>query len=191
MSQRIVYFLENTCKWPRTQYGFRRGYSTLDNITILITDILLAFHRKQYVETIFIDVAKAYDSVIPHIMIKKLQELQINGKMAFIIYKLITQRRLLIKYNNTGSEKCSTSMGLPQGSSLSPVLYNIYTAQIEKSVMKYARILQFADDIIIYLPTNSLNHNNTQIQKAFDELQRELEELGLTINISKTMNSTG
>lgn len=46
------------------------------------------------------------------------------------------------------TEDKKTSRGLPQGSVLSPILFNIYFANLHKFVRKYANtdVLQYADD---------------------------------------------
>lgn len=55
--------------------------------------------------------------------------------------------------------------GFAQGSLLSPLLNNVYTINLEKLLVPNVNILQYADDVVLYL-TNSNNQslsNNIQL----------------------------
>ncbi|XP_045783719.1 uncharacterized protein LOC123879877 [Maniola jurtina] len=75
--------------------------------------------------------------------------------------------------------------GLPQGSVLSPLLYNIYTYDLEMSVESFCNILQYADDIALYASSNSMDEISTCLNSALYYLGQWLSDHGLTLSIDK------
>ncbi|XP_036143172.1 uncharacterized protein LOC118645672 [Monomorium pharaonis] len=75
---------------------------------------------------------------------------------------------------------------LPQGAVLSPVLYALYTNEITKGVTNDINVLQFADDIAIYISSNSRINNRILLEVAIDKVRKNLEMLGLSLEPKKT-----
>ena len=132
ITKRIIYCIERNSLWPKTQFGFRPGYGTYDNLTILTVDILNAFLDNDCIEATFIDLHKAFDSVNIQILIHELNKYNMNGHILLSIKELITNRIITIKYKNQYTSSRITSQGIPQGTPLSPLLYIIYTKQSKK-----------------------------------------------------------
>ncbi|PSN43822.1 putative RNA-directed DNA polymerase from transposon BS [Blattella germanica] len=186
ITHRLHHYLERENIWPKLQYGFRPGYSTYDNLSITTVDILLAILNNGYLEATFIDINRAFDSVDINILKQDLSKYNINGKILHSIMKLITDRQITIKYNQQITKPRITSNGLPQGSSLSPILYIIYTKQLENEIIPCARILQFADDIVIYKTHYEHIQDTHPLQESIEKCKNWLESRNLTININKT-----
>ena len=103
------------------------------------------------------------------------------------IIRLYQNRKIFLKVNNEILGPRLTSLGLPQGSILSPLLYIIYTADIENSI-KNGKILQFADDICIYVTTSNSNLQEgiTALSNTFGNLNTYINQLRLTISHTKS-----
>ncbi|XP_045783590.1 uncharacterized protein LOC123879731 [Maniola jurtina] len=76
--------------------------------------------------------------------------------------------------------------GLPQGSVLSPILYNIYTYDLDISVNRYANVLQYADDLLLYVAGPSLDNVSELLNLALNALKCWLHNNGLDLSPSKS-----
>ena len=140
VSNRLVSWLEYYNKLPKSQFGFRCSRSSLDNVAILHTDILKVFKKvKSTLIAIFLDIKGAYNYVLPDILIEKLKKLGVSRKMLAFIYNLISSRQLYIRY---GDECIWTFHGVIQGGVLSPILYDIYTGDLEEIIDQNVNLLQ-------------------------------------------------
>ena len=134
-------------RWPKSQYGFKKGHSTLNNLALFYTEILIAFHRYSIWDAIFIDIQQAYDDIWPDIVTNCLKFYNIPKQIMLTIYTLITRRKIYLSNSNDHLECRYSSTGLPQGSSLSPLFFTLYVGGLESEIIQYCRITQFADDI--------------------------------------------
>ncbi|CAB0030971.1 unnamed protein product [Trichogramma brassicae] len=83
-------------------------------------------------------------------------------------------------HTNLGQMR-SINKGLPQGSVLSPILYSIYTRSIDNRIDKKIKILQFADDIVMYLRGKHVDSTLQQLEVAANAMNRNLKSKGLEI----------
>lgn len=98
--QRLSYFIETELIIPKTQFGFRKGKSCLDNIATLTTDIYNAYNG-EFLGVVFIDIEGAYDNIIPsNILVENLKELRLPKNIIQIIKNLISVRSA--KFYNEG-----------------------------------------------------------------------------------------
>lgn len=77
---------------------------------------------------LFLDIEKAFDSVWHKGLLFKLNVLGVPRYIVKIIKSYLENRKLRIRINQEESEEISPQKGVPQGSPLSPLLYNIYIA---------------------------------------------------------------
>ena len=188
IANRIMYQLESTSSWPHNQFGFRKGYSTLNNLAILTIDVLLALHRKESVDSLFLDISKAFDSVLLPELKQDLLVYNIPANFINFIMKVLQARTTCIKIGNHITGKRITSQGLPQGSSLSPILFAIYTGKLWPEVNDKVRLLQFADDIVLYTTSSydQIHSHQSSLQYALNKAITWLSNKGLYLNTSKT-----
>lgn len=189
ISNRIQFFLERDNSWPQSQFGFRKGFPTIYNPLVLTTNILLAFTEDKVVEALFLDLHSAYDSVIPKLLLQSLSYYNIPSPICTIILKLITNRSISLHHSCNNTDNRITSIGLPQGSSLSPILYALYTGLLEKLPLNTIRVLQYADDIVLYASITKSKLQQTlesSMQSDLIKIQEWLKKRGLLFNESKT-----
>lgn len=73
VNTRLIYWLENNGFYVEPRFGFRKGNSCVDNLSILATEIHETFYRKESLAGLFVDVNKsAFNGVIPDILIDDL-----------------------------------------------------------------------------------------------------------------------
>ncbi|KAG5867309.1 hypothetical protein JTB14_030451 [Gonioctena quinquepunctata] len=93
------------------------------------------------------DLASAYDNVNLSKLRESLNQGNVNEDIIKIIMQLLEIRRISIRSPNTG--ELSGPQGLAQGSPLSPLLFNIYTASLAEQGAHNTKILQYADDLAL------------------------------------------
>lgn len=185
---RLEWWLEHHGLYPNFQFGFRRGMGTYHAAGKLVTDIQLCFSRNNYLAAIFLDLKSAYDSVDLTILEQGLFKLGIPPKINRNIINMFRGRKLFLrKPNNTLMGPRFASQGLPQGSVLSPILFNIYTNDIyfENNV----KIVQYADDFIIYTEGRKLNNVVESLDKSFHDIRQWAIEKSFLISYKKTIAS--
>ena len=83
-------------------------------------------------------------------MLKTLIEAQIPKKITLFIANIMLNRTLLGYLNGTHIGTVNTNTGCPQGSVLSPLLFNLYIAKMNHAFTHEIKVLGFADDINFY-----------------------------------------
>lgn len=190
IKNRIVAWLESNNKMPRTQYGFRSQKSCMEVLTIFLSDISIAFANYQSISAIFLDIEGAYDKVVHSVLIDKMTKIGLPLNLIKLIMAIISNRKVFLKINSELIGPRITNVGLPQGSILSPVLYLIYTYDLEEMFASDVKILQFADDICVYSTGPSIRLINSDLEYALQKVQKWMHINGLTISVQKSKMCT-
>ncbi|XP_059051095.1 uncharacterized protein LOC131845944 [Achroia grisella] len=185
LKNRLEWILENKNLLPNSQFGFRRGRGTIDSLSILTNEVRLAFSKNQHLIGVFLDVSSAYDNVQLPILRQKLQKLSIPARLTNIICNLFMARSISLRFQGSLHPPRLVWKGLPQGSVLSPLLFNLYTCDLETSVSCFCNTLQYADDIALYLASDSLPGIVSGLNNALWYLHQWLEDHGLALSIPK------
>ncbi|KAJ0171825.1 hypothetical protein K1T71_012588 [Dendrolimus kikuchii] len=186
LKNRLEWMVENRGLIARSQYGFRKGMGTIDSLSLLTSDIRLAFSKNEHVVGAFLDITAAYDNVDLPLLRQKLQKLSIPERIITIICNMFMERSISIRSSVCPLSPRFVWKGLPQGSVLSPLLYSIYTADLETSVNCFCKILQYADDIALYVTSDSFTDCCSRLNSALFYLNNWLADHGLEISASKS-----
>ena len=131
-----------------TQYGFVPGRGTQPLLEALSDYVNLGFEHNLFICACFLDVAKAFDTVSHSILIKKLSAVGFRGPFLILLKNFLQDRSQLVTIDGTRSAKVSLKSGVPQGSVLSPILFNIYVNDMSTSVSN-CTLFQYADDTLL------------------------------------------
>lgn len=97
----------------------------MDSVAVLDQDIKRATINKEVVVAVFIDIEKAYDSMWREGLLIKLYNAGVSGRMFSWIKDFLSNRVIQVRIEGELSEVASIMNGTPQGSVISPVLFNI------------------------------------------------------------------
>lgn len=186
IKNRLEWILESRHILSKSQFGFRRGMGTMDSLSILTSDIRLALSRNQHLVGVFLDITSAYDNVQLPLLRQKMQELSIPRKMIHVICNLFMERSICVRSENYMLPPRTVWKGLPQGSVLSPILYSLYTSDLDRTVDSFCDILQYADDIVLYYSSDSFSDSTSRLNAALRYLNEWLQDHGLSLSASKS-----
>lgn len=118
----------------------------------------------------FIDLTAAYDTVNHRKLLRKLYHLTGDYKLTMVIGSFLPNRRFYVSLNGRNNKWRVQKNGLPQGSVLSPILYNIYTNN--QPVPDNTRLFIYADDTAVAAQESSFNETSRKLADALRELAR-------------------
>lgn len=141
----------------KNQFGFLKHSSTTSACANLFNEIVKSTNTSKKTSCIFIDLQKAFDSLNYEKLLKILKNYGICGKPLLLMKSYLTNRKQFVKINNTKSSLLDTTCGVPQGSILGPLLFNLYINDMLKLNLKGKAQLYADDCAIIYSENNFID----------------------------------
>ena len=130
-------------------FGYRKNHSTEQCLTIMIEVWKKALDSKNYAGAVLTDLSKAFDCLNHNLLIAKLDAYGFDNSAIKFIYDYLKERKQRTKVNNSYSAWKDIQYGVPQGSILGPLLFNIFINDIFYFIKK-TKIANYADDNTTY-----------------------------------------
>ena len=194
LNKRLSSWADANEKIDEVQSGFRKGYSTIDNIFVLYSVVqkyLLRRSGKVYV--CFVDFKKAFDCVNRAVLWNTLRKAGVGGKMLQTLKSMYGSVRACIRCPDSVTDFFDCPVGVRQGCVLSPTLFSflinelaleisakgMHGVQLSPDVIQILIIL-FADDVAL------TSFSIAGLQKQIDILKSFADNFDMCVNMSKT-----
>ncbi|KAI5742864.1 hypothetical protein M8J77_012058 [Diaphorina citri] len=172
VNKRLFWSLENKNLLNPFQSGGRLKRSTVDNLVILENEVAKGFAQKEHTLASFLDIQKAFDVTWRRKIIVTLQHFGIDGYMLKYLYNFLLHREIVVKCNGGLSDKFTLKNGIPQGSSLSPLLFIVFMNDIFNVIKPPLKSMLFIDDLLIISRGKDLNLLLQRFQHTLNEIHK-------------------
>ncbi len=181
----LTKFVETHDLLPNNQHGFRVGRSTMTALSAMQKDWIQNTEEGLTTGVLVWDLSSAFDTLDIDLFLKKLQLYGANQITLRWFKSFLTGRTQRVRIGSATSDKLGLVSGVPQGAILSPIVFTLYTADMELW-LKTSRLSNFADDTT----TGNSGKNKEEIKKRLIEdannVLNFMASNGLVANKSKT-----
>ena len=164
------------------QHGFMKGRSTTTNLICSTQYISESIDMQVQTDVIYFDFSKAFDSLNHNILIRKLSNMGISKDLTHFFKSYLTDRKQYVAYNGFKSTEYISCSGVPQGSVLGPLLFNIFINDLGQELDVY--FLMYADDVKLLHRIFDIS-DCVKLQNNISKLSAWCDENCLTLNVNK------
>uniref|UniRef100_A0A3B3B5V6 Reverse transcriptase domain-containing protein n=1 Tax=Oryzias melastigma TaxID=30732 RepID=A0A3B3B5V6_ORYME len=182
------FLINNNC-YDVFQSGFRQNHSTETALTKVTNDIRLNTDSGNMSVLVLLDLSAAFDTVDHAILLRRLENwVGLTGPVLNWFKTYLENRKYFVSIGNFTSEPIEITCGVPQGSILGPLLFNIYMLPLAQ-VIKNNNISyhSYADDTQIYIRLTPGDRGPVQaLGKCIEDINDWMCHNLLQLNKNKT-----
>ena len=164
--------------------AYRKTYSSNNVLLRLIENWKKHLDNKNIVGTVLMDLSKAFDCIPHDLLIAKLHAYGITKKSLTFLYSYLKRRKKGVKINDTKSLYQILLSGVPQGSILGPVLFNLFINDLFLFI-KEADLANFADDNTLYVSKKNLAEVLEVLERECETAANWFKENNMIVNPDK------
>ena len=147
MYQQIEDFMKN--KLSNLLTGFSKNHNTQHCLMSMLERWKKTLDKGGYICAIFMDMSKAFDTLNNKLLIAKLGAYGFDTKALYYIKSYLDNRKQRVRVNRNFSSWQEIIAGVPQGSILGPLLFNIFVNDLFLFVSS-SNLSNYADDNTLY-----------------------------------------
>ena len=167
------------------QYGFIKNCSTQDALNNLTEFYYDTLNINQLAVSVFIDYCKAFDTINHSILIRKLYRCGIRGVPLNLLASYLKDRMQVVRIGRSISQPRTINIGVPQGTTLGPLIFLLYINDLPNVVPKSHTVL-FADDTTLSFRNSNIDLLTSEITESLAKFNEWSVANRLSINFEKT-----
>ncbi|KAF0755286.1 Uncharacterized protein FWK35_00019703, partial [Aphis craccivora] len=165
------------------QAGFRPQRNCCDQVMALTTHIENGYDKKLKTAVAFVDLSSAYDTVWRKDLLSKFLDVIPCKTLLTLLNNMLSNRQLTVYIGEEKSKTRVLNNGLPQGSVLGPLLFNLYTKDLPST---YSKKFIYADDIALASQSTSFEGLEEPLTNDLSKLDSYFKRWRLKPNPTKT-----
>lgn len=168
----------------KLQSGFIPNDSTVCQLTYLYHIFSKALDDKKDVQIAFCDVSKAFDRVWHKGLLHKLNKYGVEGPLLKWFSDYLSERQQRVTIEGKSSNWGLINAGVPQGSTLGPLLFLVYINDITENIIGNIRL--FADDTILFNVVDSPVTSSEILNRDLETINKWAQQWLVSFNPNKT-----
>ena len=164
--------------------GFRKGYNTQHVLLRLKYSLNKSIDKRKKVGLFMIDLSKAFDCISHELLIAKLHAYGFESDCLKLIFSYLHGRKQRVKINSEHSTWKDILSGVPQGSVLGPLFFNIFINDLFMFV-EHSDVFNYADDNSLSVTDINIENIITKLEYDINIIDKWLKENGLLLNEDK------
>ena len=160
------------------------GCSTVHAIIDIIANCNDNINQQLFSGILFLDLSKAFDSVDHEILLSKLEHYGMKGVVKNFFTSSLSHRKQYVHIDNHNSQLKHINIGMPQGSTLGPLLFLIYINDLLISIDCAPRL--FADDTCLIVKAPIINETEAKLNSELNKVSAWMLANKLTLNSAKS-----
>ena len=165
-----------------SQHGFRQGRSCLTNLLCFFEGVNNQVDKGESVDIVYLDFQKAFDKVPHQRLLAKLKSHGIGGSVLLWIRNWLKDRKQRVGLNGQFSQWRKVNSGVPQGSVLGPLLFDIFINDLESGIT--SEVIKFADDTKLFKVVKT-QEDCGKLQEDLDKLEDWASKWQMKFNVDK------
>ena len=185
--QQLVFHIKNLMLYKSLQLGIRKSHSSTSCLMKLKDDVVNAMNKGEITISVFADYSKAFDTIDFKRLLRKLTNLNIDKFFLNWIANYLSDHQQYVQIDNKKSSMLTVGFGVPQGSILGPVIFNLYVSDLSEQV-KYSKTLQYANDTKVYIHSkpNELEAKSIVLSRDIENIRNWSHNSNLVFNEKKS-----
>lgn len=184
LAVRMEDYLKRRNLLNKNQFAFRKGIGTEEALHTLADALKEARDRNKYTIAATVDLEKAFDNISHKALLIKLEAMGFRGNCYSLLSSYLHRREIFTKVGDSISNVNFLKRGVPQGSVLGPLLFNIFLFDL-RSEVNDIQMINYADDNLTFGSGNNLLNLSLKIQRQINALNDWYKWNKLKINVLK------